>query len=109
MDQQKRDRALAVLTLAVALMLFSPPAAHAAQRLRPVGLWEWVESLWREGVGGGWRAANPAPPRGGKAPATPTKQGVCVDPNGCANLMVGVQGPACSRFNDQGVCVDPNG
>ena len=108
MCQKKRKRALVALALAVALTLASPAVSSAAQRTAPVGLWGWVELLWREGTGGWWRAESPAPSQGGKAPATQTKQGVCVDPDGrCANLTGQI--PVCRRFNDQGGCVDPNG
>ena len=107
MSQRRRGRALAGLALAVVLTFASPVVAGAASR--PAGLWGWMELLWTEGISGLWRAESPVPSRGGKAPASQSKQGGCVDPNGCANPLTGGQGPVCSRFNDQGACIDPNG
>jgi len=107
MSQRRRGRALAGMALAVVLTFASPAVAGAASR--PAGLWGWMELLWTEGISGLWRAESPVPSRGGKAPASQSKQGGCVDPNGCANPLTGGQGPVCSRFNDQGACIDPNG
>ena len=107
MSQRRRGRALAGLALAVVLTFTSPAVAGAASR--PVGLWGWMELLWTEGISGLWRAESPVPFRGGKAPASQTKQGGCVDPDGRCASLTGGPGPVCSRFNDEGGCVDPNG
>jgi hypothetical protein len=107
MFQMKTVRAFAILTLAAVLVLAGSAPAHAAQRSAPGGIWGWLESVWSEGIGGLGRTERPAPSRE-KTPGQ-VKQGVCVDPNGCANFLTGSPGPACSRFNDQGVCMDPNG
>jgi len=110
MCQKKRGRGLAALALALVLTIASPAVADAAHRNGPVGLWGWMESLWSEGLAGWWRAESPAPSRGGEAPASQTKQGGCVDPNGqCASLLTVGQRPACSRFNDESACIDPDG
>ena len=106
MFQMKTARAFAILTLAAVLLLAHSVPAHAAQRSVPQGIWGWLESVWTEGIGGLWRTERPVPSRG-KEPGQ-AKQGGCVDPNGCANFLMG-PGPACSRFNDQGGCVDPDG
>jgi hypothetical protein len=107
MFPMKTVRASAILTLAAVLVFASSAPAHAAQRSAPGGIWGWLESVWTEGIGGLWRTERPVPSRG-KVPG-PTKEGGCVDPNGCARSLAGSPGPACSRFNDQGVCIDPNG
>ena len=107
MSQRRRGRALAGLALAVALTFASPAVAGAASR--PAGLWRWMELLWTEGISGVWRVESPVPSRHGKAPASRTKQGVCVDPDGRCASLTGGQGPVCSRFNDEGACIDPNG
>jgi len=109
MSQRRRERALAGLALAVALTFASPAMAGATSRPAPVGLWGWVELLWTEGIGGLWRAESPVTSRDRKAPATQTKEGGCVDPDGRCARLTGGQGPVCSRFNDQGACIDPDG
>jgi hypothetical protein len=111
MSQKKKERGLIALALAVALSFASPVVADAAQRTGPVGLWGWMESLWSEGVSGWWRAESPVDTaRGGEAPASQTKEGACIDPNGrCASLLTGGQRPVCGRFNDESACIDPDG
>jgi hypothetical protein len=105
MLQIQTVRAFAILTLAAVLVFASSAPAHAAQRFAPEGSWGWLE-VWTEGIAGLWQTERPVPSR--KVPGR-AKQGVCVDPNGCASALTGGPGMACSRFNDQGVCVDPNG
>lgn len=106
MFQMKTVRAFAILTLAAVLVLAGSAPAQAAQRPAPGGLWSWFESVWTEGIRGLWQAEKPAPAR--KVPGW-AKQGVCINPDGCANLLTGSPGPACSRFNDQGACINPDG
>lgn len=103
---QKTARAFAILTLAAVLALAGSAPAHAAQRSTPTGVWGWFESVWRDGISGLWRVDRPAPSRDGKVPVGQTKQGTCVNPDGCAAALAG---PTCRQFNDQGACIDPNG
>ena len=105
---RKIARAFAILTLAAVLALAGSAPTHAAQR-SPAGIWGWLESVWREGIGGLWRVERTVPSRDAKRRAGQTKQGACVNPDGCATALTGSPGPACSRFNDQGTCVDPDG
>jgi hypothetical protein len=109
MCQKNRGRGLAALALALVLTIASPAVANAAQRTGPVGLWGWMELLWTQGVTGWWRAESPRPSRSEKTPASQTKEGGCVDPNGrCASLLTGGQRPVCGRFNDDSACIDPD-
>ena len=107
MFQMKTVRAFAILTLAAVLVCASSTPAHAAQRSAPAGILGWLESVWTEGIGGLWRTERPAPSRA-KVPGQ-TKEGTCINPDGCANVLTGSPGPSCTRFNDQGACIDPNG
>jgi len=104
---QKLARASAILTLAAVLALAGSAPAHAAQRSTPSGVWGWLESVWRDGIGGLWRMDRPS--RDGKTPAGQTKQGGCINPDGCATTSAGAPKPTCSRYDDGGACIDPNG
>ena len=106
MFQMKTVRAFAILTLAAVLLLAGSAPAQAAQRSAPGGIWGWLESVWTEGIGGVWRTERPVPSR--KVPGR-AKQGVCINPDGCASTLTGTQAPPCNRFNDQGVCINPDG
>lgn len=111
MAQRTLRNVLAGGALVAALALAGPAPAHAAAGPGLAGFWSWLAGSWGErvatlvfGEGGaqGHRQAH--------GPARQDKQGVCIDPNGCANNQTtGTSTSVCSMRGDQGVCIDPNG
>ena len=104
MSQRSLKRLLFVTLLAGGLAFAGPAQAHAAPVGPSQGWWKWLTRVWEEGVAVVW-GGNPNTSSG---PGL-SKQGVCVDPNGCANTATAPAGPRCHLWNEQGVCVDPNG
>lgn len=105
MNPRTLGRLLAATALSAVLAFSNPLPAHAASaasRSGQEGLWSWVSSSWQRGLE--FLLGRPT------TPGRHTKQGVCIDPNGCANTPPTGNGAtvACDT-SYQGVCIDPNG
>lgn len=111
MAHRTLGRALTAVALTATLALALPAQADAAPLHKSVSLWEWVSGLLEGKIAGVWGASarekQPSP-----VTPVPTKQGGCVDPNGCAassQLPASPPKPLCAEWSEQGGCVDPNG
>lgn len=108
MAQRTFGRALAAVALTATLTLALPAQGEAAPLNKPVNLWEWVSGLLEEKIAAVW----PSRVRQPTARSGATKQGGCIDPNGCtpsSQSTAAPQRPLCTRWDDQGGCIDPNG
>lgn len=85
MFQRTIRRICVLVVLALSLALAVPTRADAAPRTGAADLWRWLENFWQERLVLLWRAEPPARQPTEAKPSTPTKEGGCKDPNGCAN------------------------
>ena len=103
MSHSKIRRALMALTVTAVLALATPAQAGAAPW---TNAWRWLDGLWHHGLTVllGGEIPGPASPQ-----APGTKQGPCVDPDGCVSMAPGGGIPVCNSWNEAGPCVDPDG
>jgi hypothetical protein len=108
MPQHSLKRLLFVTLLAGGLAFAGPAQVHAAPVGPSQGLWQWLTRVWEEGltVVRGQPGVDHHTSNGDRRW---TKQGGCIDPNGCVNSAVPTTGrPACGAWTTAGACIDPN-
>ena len=109
MPQRSLKRLLFVTLLAAGLAFAGPAQAHAAPFDTSQGLWKWLTRVWEEGVAVVWGQTGAEHPTS-NGDRHWTKQGVCIDPNGCANSATPASGgPLCRAWTEAGGCIDPDG
>jgi len=83
MSKRTLSRIFVLVTLTSTLALAGPSRADAAQRIGPSSLWGWLANLWQEGIGVLLRQEPAARLQTGAKLPDLSKEGGCVDPNGC--------------------------
>lgn len=107
MSRPTTGRLAAAAALAATLAL-STPAAAAGERSPSNSLWQWLEGLLPQRIAALWTLGGG--PEGVESGRAATKQGVCLDPDGCSAIQATPQGgPTCRQWNEAGGCIDPDG